>query len=253
MTRLSLAPLLASLFLTTACAAQSHPHPTDRRHAGPSVIAGGSATVEREPDRAMVTLGISQRAPTAEAAQDAVNRAMSRIIEDTRALKIEGTLVQTSGVSLFPIYEDRNPRQSQAGQPPELKVVGVNASSSVTVRIDDVARVGEVIDAAINAGANQVSGVNFTLRDDTEARAEALRLAVHAARHKAETMANAAGHTLGPLTEISEASDIMPISRSFARAGLAMESSMAPTPVEGGRIAVNASVSIIYSLGPRKP
>jgi hypothetical protein len=123
----------------------------------------------------------------------------------------------------------------------------------VSVRIDQIERAGEVIDAAMKAGANEMRGINFSLKNDSDAMQNALREAVGEARRKAQTIAEATGMPLGDLLDVQEAGTVQPlVSRRASRGGDRMmpaSAEMAPTPIEAGELQVNASVQITYRLG----
>ena len=212
---------------------------------GPVVRVVGEGMATREPDRAVVTVGASAQADTAQAAQDEVNKALDATLNSLKQLQVEAMKLQTAGVSLSPVYAQRD-RNSMNDEP---KVIGYRASNSVVATFDDVTRVGEVLDAAVKSGANEMRGVSFQLKDDSEARREALKGAVEQAKQKGDAIADAAGLKLGPIVEIQEmgAADPMPKYGMMAR-GVAMEASMAPTPIETGEIQVRASVTVVYRL-----
>jgi uncharacterized protein len=206
----------------------------------PVVTVGGSGSVSVKPDRATIRLGAWHQADTALEAQSRVNEIISKATEAIRELDIEGMVIQTSGLSLSPVYD------YQRNQEP--RITGYRASITLSVRIDDIDRTGTVIDAAMKTGANQLQGVAFSLKDDSGARRDALRKAVEDARMKAETIADALGRSIYALVEVQEQGVSVPVMQRGAESFRAMAADSAPTPVEAGEIEVSANIQITYSL-----
>ncbi len=204
-----------------------------------SVVGEGEVSVD--PNRAEISVGASFERTTAEAAQQAVNRVLAEVIDEIRDLDIEGTQIQTAGITLHPIYN--RPRD---GQP---EVTGYRASNTVRVRVDDVQRVGEVLDVAVEHDANQGFGISFMLRNEERATQEALRQAVAQAKRKAQTMGEALGMKMLAIEEVVEmgAQRPQPVYRGVEMMDARMAS--APTPVESGQITVRASVTLVARVG----
>ena len=207
-----------------------------------SVLAvHGSAEVRVTPDLAVVRLGIVEQAPTAQEAQQAVNNIANGIVEEIRAAGIDESDVQTARLTLSPLYS----RSRNAAETPSI--VAYRAMNTVSVRVRELDRIGEVIDAGLGAGANQLEGVTFQLQDDLSARQAALRAAVREAQQKAEAIAGALGVRIESILSVNEgavaiARPMMEMSRALA----AQEGS--PTPVSPGEVSVSASVSVRYRI-----
>ena len=115
--------------------------------------------------------------------------------------------------------------------------------------LDDLAKIGPVIDAATQAGANRVQGIQFTLRDQDGVRAQALREAALRARAEADVLAAALGlRVLRVLTVEENSPHVLPI--RFDGAARSMVASAAATPVESGTLDVNAQVTLSVEVGP---
>jgi uncharacterized protein YggE len=214
----------------------------------PSIIATGRGEATATPDRAVVRLGAVAQAEQAQTAQDQVNAIVSRAIDALKKAGIAERDIQTADVSLSPVYTDGPiPLDQQGHGPREPRISGYRASNTVEVRANDITKVGAVIDAGVSAGANQLQGVTFELKDDAKARAEALAKAVEKARADAQTMAAALGVTLGPVDEAIAGSgnEIFP----QPRYRLAMEAMAAGgTPVQPGEVNVVATVTLRYRI-----
>lgn len=219
----------------------------------PVISVSGTGEVRQAPDEATVRLGVVAEADTAQEAQSEANRTAHRILEAVTALGVEREAIQTSRLVLDPVYSQPGPDERLGNRPYEPRIVGYRASNVVSVRLDDLARVGPVIDAAVGAGANEVQGVDFRLRDDAAARQRAVAEAVADARGTAQAMARALDVTLGPVLEAREggAQVLYPQMdvRAFRQEAMAM--APAPTPVAPGEVEVTARVEVTYRIADR--
>lgn len=214
----------------------------------PTITVSGEGTVHVDPDRARVRLGVESEAPLASDAQVETNRIANAIMAAMEELGIAADDIRTSRLSLYPVYADRTPDRPR-GEP---EVAGYRATNTVSVTLEDLGRIGAVVDAAIAAGANRVEGVEFELRNATEARGRALAAAVEDARAKAEAIAAALGVTLGSIVETTEQGVSSPPIPFMARTEAAMAQDVS-TPVSPGRIEVGASLMIRYAIEGRDP
>ncbi len=212
----------------------------------PVIVVSGVGEIRIAPDEATVRIGVVRQAAAAQAVQDQANAAANEILTSITRTGVAASDIQTSRLSLMPVYAPRSPESSQAP-----RIVAYQSSNVVSVRVRDLNKMGSVIDAALKAGSNEIQGVSFGLRDDSSARRDALRQAVTEAQKKAETIAEAARQVLGPPIEIAENGvSIMP--RSDMNEGVMMRAAAAPTPISAGEIEVRANVTIRYRIaGPR--
>jgi len=247
--RAALACLLliaATVPITRAEAQEAPPFP---HNPAPAVVPGitvqGTGEVRADPDEATVRLGVVAQAPTARAAQEKVNQVANAVLAAIRGLGVEAADVQTSELNLSPIYTPVRP--DTPAQNPE-RISGYMASNVVSVRLTKLDLVGRAIDAGLGAGANQVEGVSFGLRDDRAARTRALEQAVAEARGKAQAIAGALGARLGEVLEVAEGgagvvSQFVPKVMSMA-----MADRSSATPVSAGQLTVSASVIVRYRI-----
>ena len=236
--------ILAALLSAATAIAQSGP---GAGPAVPAITVTGTAEVAAAPDRALVSLGAVVENKQAQEAQKQIAQTMQRVIKDIKAQGIPEDKIRTVGLSLNPVYSHPAPR---AGQEPEApRIVAYRAANTVRVQVDDLERVGGVIDAGIAAGANQLNSLAFDLRDDLKYRKQALQLAAQEARTKAEAIASALNLQLGEVLEIREegAPAHYPVERRMAAP------SAAGTPIQPGQVQVNASVNLrLRLIGPQK-
>lgn len=206
---------------TTAATAAQH-----------SIVVAGNGSVTVVPDRAQVSFGVSTSAKTASAALRANAAEMTKVIAAVKGQGIAAADIRTELVSL-------SPRYSRNGE----DVVGYEAANSVSATVRRLDKVGPTIDAAVDAGANQVSGPNLVRADSAGLYRSALRTAIANARAKARTIASASGLHLRRISDVSETSSAptpMPLAAKDAGA--------TQTPVEPGTTQVEATVTVTFAV-----
>jgi uncharacterized protein len=210
----------------------------------PALVVTGNAQVFVSPDQATVRLGIVRQSPNAQTAQEQANVVAQEIINAVAKVGVPPSQIQTLRLVLSPVYAPRSPESRDAP-----KIVAYNATNTVSVRLENLSVVGPVIDAGLKAGANQLEGVQFGLRNDLPSRQAALKQAVEEARSKAQTMAEALRVNLVEVLEASEGGvSILPESEPVAGRVMALA---AETPVAPGQIRVNANVTIRYRIAAK--
>jgi uncharacterized protein YggE len=228
------------LLLAAVClpAVSTTAQPIVDKAAHPYVRATGSATASAKPDRARLTIGVVTQAATAEAAASRnAERADTLMAALHRSLG-PGAQIQTSGYSLTPDF--RQPRDG--GQ---QTLTGYTASNNVEIVTDDLGNLGKLIDASTLAGGNNVQGLEFSLKDDKAARAQALGEAARKARASADAVAAALGLRVVRVlsAEEGEPEVIRPMM------AMAMAPSARATPIEAGNIQVQATVTVTVEVG----
>ncbi len=199
-----------------------------------TISVGGTGSVETEPDTATTSFGVVTQGATAKEAMAQNSTAMTNVIEALKRAGVAAKDLQTQYVSLDPRYDNQG-----------REVQGYNASNSVVARVRDLTQVGSVIDAAIAAGANGVSGPSLSREDRDKLYNDALEKAVADAKSKAEVLARAAGVAVGPVQSVSEnqqgGGGPMPM-------GYAMRAAGDATPIEAGTTQITASVRVVFTL-----
>lgn len=220
--------------LTTGNAAGQVDGPSANDTATIQVSATGQ--VEAEPDQSIVRVAVMATGEDATTARDRLAENVSRMREALRQAGIDDDQVRTA---FFDIDQDY--RETREGREP----AGYRAIQAFEVTLSNVTRTGEIIDVAVNNGANRVDGVEFTLADDTrsELRADALRAAVSNARVDANVLANASDLEIVGVRAVSTGEG------GFTphRTEVAMEAADAATTVEPGPVTVTASVTVTYN------
>jgi uncharacterized protein len=245
MNRPSIALLALWLLSPLAAApAAAHEETTSSSHV-PLLTVAGNGEARVAPDEATVRLGVTAQAPTAREVQDQVNRTAGAILEAVRRVGIPADRIQTSELNLGPVYGQERP----GAEIQEPRIVGYQASNVVSVQVEQLDKVGPVIDAGLGAGANRLEGVIFGLRDDRKARADALTRAVEEARGKADALARALKVRLVRILEVAEGG-IAVTPQPFLKGRMAMDAAMAETPVSAGQVGVSASVTVRWEIAP---
>ena len=197
-----------------------------------TITVTGNGTVDATPDKASFTFGVQVNAVHATDAINQANAQAQAIIDKLKSKGVSGDDIQTSSVSLWP-------QTSSDGQ----TITGYQASNSVNVTAP-IGKSGELVDAAANAGANNIYGPNLSVGDQSSYYAKALKLAVDDAQSQAQAIADAAGLTLGGITHISNnGSTPGPIMYE----GFAASDARYATPIEAGTQQISATVTVTYS------
>lgn len=230
---LPLALAAAIAFPAVAGAADSQPVPR--------IVVSGEGQATAAPDLALLTLSVMREAKTARAALDANNDAMAAVIAAMKSAGIKDRDLQTAGIQINPRYNYTNkPDGSQ-----EAELVAYQVTNTLSVRIRDIAKTGEILDKAVSLGVNQGGGIAFSNEDPSAAVTEARKKAVADAIAKAKTLAEAAGVSIGRVLEITDqniAPPPMPINaKAFDAAG-------ASVPVQAGENSYAVQVTVTFEL-----
>ena len=198
----------------------------------------GLGQVAAVPDMATISLGVNTQARSAVQALDNNSASIANVLEIVASAGIKPRDVQTSGLSLSPLW---NNRSSSNNAPPAI--VGFSVQNQVTIRVRDLTVLGGLLDQVTGSGANQFNGLQFGLQDAGPATDNARALAVVDARRKAELYAHAAGVELGPIIELSEHTNggTLPV--------MAREMAMsADVPIAKGEVTQSASVTMVFAI-----
>ena len=199
----------------------------------------GQARVSVPPDLAQIDAGVTSEARTAREASDANNAAMGKVLLAVKGAGIDEKDYQTSRLSLQPEYTT-----AKSGTPATIS--GYRASNHVTIRLHDLTKVANVIDALVTAGANEIGGINFMVSQASKLLDDAREKAIVDARRKAEIYAKAAGVTLGAPISISEEGAAEPLFR--ARVMGAKMAAAAPVPIAQGEETLSITVGVTWAI-----
>jgi len=229
------AALLASVFSMQAATSAPEAAAMPR-----TISVTGVGEAKAKPDMAVINSGVVSEARTAREALAKNNTAMAAVIAALKSAGIADQDVQTSNFSVSPQYPPY-----QANQPAAQHIVGYQVSNQVTARVKNLAKLGAVLDALVQVGANQIGGISFDIDQPKPLQNEARKLAVADARAKAELYAAAAHVTLGRVLQISESGGIVVPQIAYAMDKLAAPSAV---PIAPGQQVLSESISIIYEI-----
>lgn len=228
----ALAFALCLISIPTAASAQTPAASSE----GPVVVTVGEGTVKRAPDRAWVTIAAESRARSPQEAQRLNADAMSAVLQKLKSAGLAADAIRTTAYDLQPEFDYANNRRT---------LRGYVARNSVEVRVDDLQRLGEILEGAVTAGATTVSGVRFDVKDRTSAEREALRLAVADARGRADAAASGAGVKVERVLKIEEQHGVS-IPPPQPRLTMMRESAQVSgePPISPGEIEIRATVTL---------
>jgi hypothetical protein len=230
--------LAASVMSTAAAPAWAQSNDSDETLRTLSVT--GTGRVNAVPDVADVSLGVFEQATEAAEASQKAAASMDSVVQALLALGIDEKDIQTTSISL-------NARYDWNKEPAEI--VGWEAQNMVSVTVRDIEAVGDVVDAVVEAGANQINGISFRVEDPTEAQMLARTAAVDDARAKADQLAADAGVEIVGIISISESGGQEPQPMYMARAEMAVAADAgAATPVLPGEVELSVTVFIQYEI-----
>jgi uncharacterized protein YggE len=204
----------------------------------PTVVTQGQAIVTARPDRAFVTIAAESRSRNSAEAQKLNAAAMTTVLQQIEKAGVPKDAVRTTGYELHPEFDYQNGRQTFRSY---------LARNTVEVRLDDIDRVGVVIDAAVTGGATTIAGIRFDVRNRPALERDALRQAVADARARAEAAAAGAGATIDRIVRIEE-SGAPEMPRPLMRMASQAVERDAATPVEPATIEIQARVTLTASL-----
>jgi uncharacterized protein YggE len=227
--------LFVPLLLALATQTPGAPQTTNE----PVVVTTGEGVVKTAPDRVWVTIAAESRAKSPREAQRANVDAMKAVFDKLKAMGLPADAIRTSGYDLQPQFDYVNGRQS---------LREYLARNSIEVRVDDVTRAGEVLDAAVGSGATSVSGVRFDLKDRSAAEREALKKAVADARGRADAAAAGASMRVDRIVRIEEQRMMIPEPRPMMMARQSMVADAAGPPMSPGELEIRVTVTMTSSI-----
>lgn len=248
--------LLLIVLIVSICVGISNQIKTGK-YIGQDVVSRNTITVSGEgeiyakPDLALTTFIVKIEAKTVEKAMSDNTEKMNAVIEAMKGADIEEKDLKTTDFSIYPRYEYRTDYsiQTEIWPRPETRVlVGYEVTQSLQVKIRDMAKIGDVIQKAVDAGANQSGGLQFTFDDPDTLKNQAREEAIKEAKDKAETLAKQLGVKLTKIVNFSEGGYYpTPLYYDSATIKGMGEESVSPT-IETGENKITINVSITYEI-----
>ena len=205
----------------------------------PTISVSGEGVIEVPPDIATISLGVVSRNKDAAQVQSDNARIATNVINSVVALGIERRNIRTGNYNFRQVYhnDDNNRRVFD----------GYEVTNTVTIIVNDLSKIGKIIDSALSNGANQVDSLNFGIRDKEKFQNDALRLAVRDALKKAEIAAAELGKSIVSVRSVSINSASISVPRMEKLAMRNTDSSF-ETPIESGTLNCSASVHVEFEI-----
>jgi uncharacterized protein YggE len=202
-----------------------------------SISVSGTGRVSVQPDVADLRLGVNISRLTVDEARNDAASTMAAILDAVAKAGVAKKDVRTSLLSVQPRYEYRD------NEPPRL--AGYELANVVEVTVRNLAKLGDVVDGSLKAGATSMDSLSFRLDDPSPAEKQARTLAMAQARSRADVLAEAGGLTITGVSDVSEGG-AMPPRPYAAKAERMMMAADASTPVETGSLEIAVTVSVTY-------
>ena len=205
-----------------------------------TVTVSGHGQVSITPDTGIVTLGVEINNAELEAAQTEAAQRMEAVIAAMKAAGIAEADITTSNYNVW-VNSDY--------EKPDQPILGYHVSHTVTVKVRNIDQVGAIIETGIEAGANTVQGVYFTVEDPGAAVSEARELAIADARAKAEDLARITGVTLAEVVTIDEYSySPYPVSRAEGESYAGDAGAAMAPPINPGSSQISVQVQVSWTI-----
>lgn len=204
----------------------------------PQVVASGEGVVKAAPDRAWVTIGAESRSKSSRDAQQQNATIMTAVHQKVASLGVPKEAIRTTAIDLQPEFDYTNGKQT---------LRGYVARNTIDVRVDEMSKLGELLDAVVASGAASLHGLRFDVKDRAALERAALQEAVKDASAKTQAIASGLGRAIDRVMRVEEQfssdSTPQPVMRSFAMAKTAE-----PTPVAAGEIEIRAQVRLTAAI-----
>lgn len=234
------------LFLSLVAATCGSTNTTVQNEGGENlgVTVSGSGKVTAAPDIAKISLGVSVLADSVGAARDEAATSLNAMIDSMKSNGVEEKDIQTDQLSIYPEYDYRNDTQV---------LRGFRVQNTVTATVRDIDTTGKVVDDAVVAGGDNttINSIAFSIDDELSLKSQAREAAVADARARAETLAEAAGVSLGKATSITETSYSPPIAYDEAFRNVAADTAagaLPETPIQAGELDVVVDVNVTWAI-----
>lgn len=232
-----------SAYAPTAARAQEPPGQDDDAPMR-TIHVSGTGQASAQPDRAVITVGVRTEAEEASAALDENNEQMQAVIDALVDLRVAEADIQTEVIRLSPRFEQPSPREGAGVQQGSPELVGFAALNLVQVRVQDLDQLGALLDAAVEAGGNQIQNIRFEISEPTALYEQARQAAWEDAQAKAQQLADLADLELGSALTITESSRTV---RPFVEAAREVAAAAA-VPIQPGTQSVDVDLQVTWLL-----
>jgi uncharacterized protein len=202
-----------------------------------TVTVTGTGKVTLTPDIAYISIGVHTQDASAAQAVSQNNTQAQAVMDTIKGFNVDAKDIQTTNFSIYPQQQYDN----------NGKIVGVLyvVDNTVYVTVRDLTKLGDLLDAVVKAGANNISSIQFDVADKTQALSQARQAAVENARKQADELTGATGVKLGAVQTISYADSTPPLAIPFAKADTLAAASV---PISEGSLQITTTVTIVYAI-----
>jgi uncharacterized protein len=244
-------PALSIMAVMAASVTAAGAEAGDGKAAPPTVAVQGTGRISARPDVATINVGVVSQAPSAKEALAANTKAMTQLHEIVNDHGVASKDIQTTQIQVHPQYSQ--PRPNPRGVPENSgefipRIVGYRVDNAVQVTARRIDKLGELLDALVQAGANQIHGISFRVDQPETLLDEARKRAMADAKRKAELLAGEAGVVLGPPRSIQDEGVPSEPPRPMLMMGRATMAAAAPVPIAAGEQELSVSVHVVYEL-----
>ena len=207
----------------------------------PTLTVSGEGSATAAPDVASFASGVVTEGKTAREALDANTRAVADMVAAIKSSGVESRDVSTSGFSVQPQYATQKKDEAP-------RIAGYQVRNTVSVRVRDLTKLGDLLDKMVTTGANQVGSISFDIAKPAALQEAARVNAVKDARRQAEIMADAAGVRLVRILTIIGEPGAQPMPRMMTASAMMKSDAV---PVEAGEAEIHSNVSVTYEIEAR--
>lgn len=205
-----------------------------------TIIVGGSSSLSVAPDQATIEIGVVTSAESANLAEQENARISEKIQKNLLLLGIVQEKINTSRYTFYPTYNNEKNRSNE--------IIAYNVNNTVSVTMNDLNKIGDIIDVSIKAGANNINSINFALENNRAIKKQALQSAIIDAKEKAEIIAKSLNKRITNVLEVSECGTSIE-NRNVGRYSLKAASyDSAVTPITPGNVNISASVEVVFEM-----
>lgn len=245
---LIVASIMTVVMAATAVAAVPEAAGAGNDKAGQGWISvHGEASVKVKPDTAIVSLGVATKGKTADAASKENAAAMNKVIAAVKAQGIENAAIESSNLTVYPVYD----YGTMAVPEEEPKMSAYEVINQVSVTIDNLDKLKDVVNAAMKAGANTLNNVRYDIQNRESHELKAIEKAMKKAENKAKAIASISGLKLGRIISVSESGAYSYDAGYYsvvADDGLGMGDANIGDTLQPTTISISGSVSVTYAV-----
>lgn len=207
-----------------------------------TITVTGEGKISAKPDIANVSLSVVSKGATVKLVTLDNNTKMNAVIAAVQALGVDSKDITTSAYDLYPNYDYTNAANNN-------KILGYNLTQEITLKVRDLTKVDDILDAGTKAGANQVGSLSFDIDDTGPVKAQARQKAFEVAKQKAQDMASEVGVGLGRVITFSEEAQSNPVPVLNYAMAMKTDAAVAPAPsIQAGQKELVMDVSVTYEI-----